>query len=89
MKHFFRELFADNNHINEKNVIGVWSFIVMSVYSLVDVITGAMGKELVISERIYTSFETIVLGAFIISAGEKITSIIKGRSNGNSEETNS
>jgi hypothetical protein len=48
-----------------------------------------MGKELIISERIYTSFETIVLGAFIISAGEKITSIIKGRSNGNSEETNS
>lgn len=77
MKKFFASLFSDENSINEKNVIGVWAFFVMVVYSLVDVATGAFGKDLSINERIYTSFETIVLGAFIISAGEKITKIIK------------
>jgi hypothetical protein len=80
MKKFFASMFSDENSINEKNVIGVWSFFVMVVYSMVDVFTGAFGKDLAINERIYTSFETIVLGAFIISAGEKITKIIK---NGN------
>lgn len=77
MKKFFSSLFSDENSINEKNVIGVWAFFIMVVYSLVDVLTGAFGKDLAINERIYTSFETIVLGAFIISAGEKITKIIK------------
>lgn len=77
MKKFFASMFSDENSINEKNVIGVWSFFVMVVYSMVDVFTGALGKDLAINERIYTSFETIVLGAFIISAGEKITKIIK------------
>lgn len=77
MKKFFASMFSDENSINEKNVIGVAAFLIMVVYSLVDVFTGAFGKDLTINERIYTSFETIVLGAFIISAGEKITKIIK------------
>lgn len=78
MKQFFKKLFSDTNDINEKNVIGICSFLVMVFYSLFDVFTGAFGKDLAINERIYTSFETIVLGAFIISAGEKITKVIKG-----------
>jgi hypothetical protein len=49
----------------------------MVFYSLFDVFTGAFSKDLAINERIYTSFETIVLGAFIISAGEKIAKVIK------------
>jgi hypothetical protein len=79
MRKFFSDLFNDSNSINEKNVIGVWSFFIMVIYSIVDVATGAFGKDLAINERIYTSFETIVLGAFIISAGEKITKIINGK----------
>lgn len=79
MRKFFSDLFNDSNSINEKNVIGVWSFFVMVIYSVVDVATGAFGKDLAINERVYTSFETIVLGAFIISAGEKITKIINGK----------
>jgi len=79
MRKFFSDLFNDSNSINEKNVIGVWSFFVMVIYSVVDVATGAFGKDLTINERVYTSFETIVLGAFIISAGEKITKIINGK----------
>ena len=79
MRKFFSDLFNDSNSINEKNVIGVWSFFIMVIYSIVDVATGAFGKDLTINERVYTSFETIVLGAFIISAGEKITKIINGK----------
>ena len=79
MRKFFSDLFNDNNSLNEKNVIGVCAFLIMVIYSVVDVATGAFGKDLTINERVYTSFETIVLGAFIISAGEKITKIINGK----------
>lgn len=82
MKQFLKSLFNDENSINEKTVIGIASFLVMLVYSIVDVVTGAFGKDLAINERIYTSFETIVLGSFLISAGEKITKIFKGETNG-------
>lgn len=82
MKQFFKSLFSDENSINEKTVIGIASFVMMLVYSIVDVATGAFGKDLAINERIYTSFETIVLGSFLISAGEKITKIVKGSKNG-------
>lgn len=82
MKQFFKQLFSDENSINEKTVIGIASFLVMLVYSVVDVATGAFGKDLAINERIYTSFETIVLGSFVISAGEKITKIFKGKNDG-------
>jgi hypothetical protein len=77
MKKFLANLFNDTNSINEKTVIGIAAFLVMLVYSIVDVVTGAIGKDLVINERVYTSFETIVLGSFLISAGEKITKIIR------------
>lgn len=77
MRKFFSALFDDSNSINEKIVIGVWSFFIMVIYSMFDVFTGVFGKDMDINERIYTSFETIVLGTFIISAGEKITKIIK------------
>jgi len=82
MKQFLKSLFNDENSINEKTVIGIASFLVMLIYSIVDVVTGAFGKDLAINERIYTSFETIVLGSFLISAGEKITKIFKGETNG-------
>lgn len=78
MKKFLRSLFSDTNDINEKTIIGICSFTIMVLYSLFDVFTGIFGKDIEINERIYTSFETIVLGAFIISAGEKISKVIKG-----------
>lgn len=77
MRRFIRTLISDTNSINEKTVIGIVSFIVMLIYSILDVVMGAIGRDLDINERIYTSFETIVLGSFLISAGEKITKIIR------------
>ena len=44
----FKDLFKDNNDINEKSVVGFASFIVMIIFALVDIITGIYGKEIVL-----------------------------------------
>ena len=36
----FKELFKDNNDINEKSVVGFASFAVMVIFAAVDIITG-------------------------------------------------
>lgn len=76
MRHFLERLFNDANDINEKAIIGMVSFLIMVIYSAVDVVYAAMGKTVEINETIYSSFETIVLGAFLISSGEKIAKIV-------------
>jgi hypothetical protein len=74
---FFKEMFRDDNSINEKSVIGFLAFIMMSLFAIVDIVTGYLGKELVVNEFIFNAFEVLVLGSFSIAATEKITSIIK------------
>ena len=66
------EIFKDKNEYNEKSIIGFMSFAVMTLTSLVDMITGAFGSELVIQEFIYNSFVVITLGCFGIAGAEKI-----------------
>ena len=68
----FKDLFKDNNDINEKSVVGFSSFIVMIIFALVDIITGIYGKEIVIQDYIYNSFVIITLGSFGISEVGKI-----------------
>ncbi len=68
----FREIFKDNNDINEKSVIGFMSFTVMVIFAVVDLITGYFQKGLVINEFIYESFLVITLGCFGIAGLEKI-----------------
>ena len=58
----FKNIFKDNNDINEKSVIGFMSFLVMIIFALVDLITGYFQKGLVINEFIYESFLIITLG---------------------------
>jgi|TARA_R100000027_G_C2239610_1_gene91573 hypothetical protein len=62
-----KELFKDNNDINEKSVVGFASFVIMVIFALADLITGYVGKDLVINEFIYDSFVWIVLGSFGIA----------------------
>jgi len=67
-------LFKDKNEINEKNVVGFISFIVMVLFAIADLLTSflyADGK-LVINEVIYNSFVWVTLGCFGISSFEKI-----------------
>ena len=68
----FREIFKDDNDINEKSVIGFISFFVMIVFAVTDLLTGYLGKDLVINEFIYDSFTLITLGCFGIAGLEKI-----------------
>lgn len=76
---FLREMFSDDNSINEKSVIGFLAFIMMSLFAVVDIVTGYLGKELIVNEFIFTAFEVLVLGSFGIAATEKITNIIQSK----------
>jgi len=68
----FKNIFKDDNNINEKSVIGFLSFMVMIIFACTDLITGYLGKDLVINEFIYDSFTLITLGCFGIAGLEKI-----------------
>jgi hypothetical protein len=68
----FKDIFKDNNVFNEKNIVGFASFAIMAGFAVADVITGFMGKELVISDTIFNSFVIITLGSFGIDGVTKI-----------------
>lgn len=67
----FKDIFKDENDVNEKNVIGFLSFAVMVLFALADLITGYFGKDLVVQEFIYNSFVFVTLGSFGIAGLEK------------------
>ena len=68
-------LFKDKNDINEKNVIGFASFVVMVLFAVADLLTSVIAeKDLIINEVVYNSFVWVTLGCFGISAVEKIKS---------------
>ena len=71
MASFLRELFNENNSINEKSVVGFASFVCMVIALVVDLVTGWMGKPLVINEFIFDGFLVITLGAFGIASVDK------------------
>ena len=68
----FKNIFKDDNDINEKSVVGFASFTVMVIFAAADIITGFFGKDLVIQEFIYDSFLFITLGCFGIAEAGKI-----------------
>jgi len=70
----FRDMFKDKNDLNEKSIIGFMSFAVMVLFAGADLITGYLGKDLVVQDFIYNSFLIITLGCFGISGVEKIFS---------------
>lgn len=68
----FTDLFRENNDINEKSVVGFGSFAVMVIFATADVVTGILGRELIISDVIFNSFVIITLGSFGIAEAGKI-----------------
>ena len=60
----WKEIFKDENDYNEKSIVGFIAFLVMVIVMLADLITGWIGKDLVINEYIYDSFVIVVLGMF-------------------------
>ena len=68
-------LFRDKNEINEKNIIGFASFIVMVLFAVADLLTSLVAdKDLIINEVVYNSFVWVTLGCFGISSFEKVKS---------------
>ena len=68
----FRDMFKDENDINEKNVVGFASFAVMVIFAIADIVSGFIGKDLLVNEFIYNSFVIITLGSFGIAEAGKI-----------------
>ena len=83
MKKFFSQLFNDNNTINEKSVVGFLAFVMMTSFAIADIITGSLGKDLVINEFIFNAFLWLVLGSFGIGSIDKW--INKGKSDSTEE----
>ena len=71
MVKFFKDLFSDNNKINEKSIIGFLSFLVMVFFAAADVFTGYLGKDLTVNEFIFNSFLILCLGAFGFGSVDK------------------
>ena len=65
-------IFKDENDYNEKSIIGFASFAVLTIFAIVDLGTGIVGKDLVINDMVYNSFVFITLGSFGIAGAEKI-----------------
>lgn len=78
MKKFFSQLFNDSNTINEKSVVGFLAFVMMTIFAVADIVTGSLGKDLVINEFIFNAFLWLVLGSFGIGSIDKW--INKGKS---------
>lgn len=66
-----KELFNDDNKINEKSVIGFLAFLVMVAFAAADIFTGYYGKDLVINPAIFNSFLVLCLGAFGFGSVDK------------------
>ena len=76
---WMKQLFDDNNTVNEKSVVGFIAFLMMVVALGVDIFTG-----FVINEFIFDGFMVIVLGSFGIGSIDKFINAKKGNK---SEET--
>ena len=54
------------------------AFVMMTGFAIADIVTGSLGKDLVINELIFNSFLWLVLGSFGIGSVDKW--INKGKS---------
>ena len=71
MKKFFSDLFDDSNSINEKAVIGFAAFVMMVIFAIADIVTGAMNKPLLVNEFIFDSFKILTIACFGIASVDK------------------
>jgi hypothetical protein len=78
MKKFFSDLFNDSNSINEKAVIGFAAFVMMIVFAVADIVTGAMNKPLLVNEFIFDSFKVLTIACFGIASVDKWINKTKG-----------
>lgn len=75
-----KELFNDDNNINEKGLIGFLAFLVMVGFAAADIFTGYLGQDLVVNEFIFNSFLVLCLGAFGFGSVDKFINSKKDHS---------
>lgn len=78
MKKFLHDLFNDNNSINEKAVIGFAAFLMMTIFAVADIVTGTLGKDLIVNEFIFDSFKVLTIACFGIASIDKFINKTKG-----------
>lgn len=78
MKKFLSDLFNDSNSINEKSVVGFLAFVMMVFFAIADIVTGYLGRDLVINDFIFNAFMWLVLGSFGIGSVDKWINKSKG-----------
>jgi hypothetical protein len=81
----FKDIFKKSSDYNEKVIIGFLSFMVMVVAIIVDLVTGWLGKPLVLNEYIFDAFTFITLGSFLPDVLEKFAEMRNGKKNNNEE----
>lgn len=69
---FFKQLFSDNNDINEKSVAGFIALFMMVIALGVSIYTGMRGMAMPINEFIFDGFLYTTLGALGIAEVGKI-----------------
>jgi hypothetical protein len=84
---FIRELFSDDNSLNEKAIAGFIALFMMVLALGVDIYTGLQGLPMPINEFIYDGFMYTVLGAFGIASVDKVFGNKNKKPDSSSEET--
>lgn len=82
----FKDIFKKSSDYNEKTVIGFLAFAVMTLAIIVDLITGWIGKPLVLNEYIFDAFMYIVLGSFLPDVIEKFAEMRNTKHNKSPDE---
>ena len=67
----WKKIFNDDNHINEKSIIGFIAFSICMVIIFFDVLFTISGRDFEINKIIYDSLVWIVIGCFGISGVQK------------------
>ena len=70
----WKNIFKDDNTWNEKSIVGFISFLIMVIVMIADLVSGILGKDLVINEFVYDAFVLLSLGCFGIAGLEKFAS---------------
>ena len=79
MKQFFKDLFNDQNSINEKAVIGFLSFVMMVLFAITDIVTATLKQPLIINEFVFDSFKVLTIACFGIASVDKFITLTKGK----------
>jgi hypothetical protein len=71
MRQFIKDLFNDDNTINEKAIIGFIAFTMLVIALAVNIFTGLVGREFIINKFVFDGFMVITLGCFGIASVDK------------------